>query len=221
MAVIITRTKCPCCNGNSIEKIFSCKDYTVSKEIFDIWECADCMLRFTQHVPDQDSIGPYYQSDAYISHTDSAKGLINKGYIIARNYTLNWKMNLVQRSLVKRLAKGALLDIGTGTGAFLHKAFKSGWQVTGLEPDAGARKICLDKYKLTTEAPGKLFELPNDTYDVVTMWHVLEHVHQLHEYMDQISRVMNKDGVALVALPNYTSEDAQLYGCCRLEWVEV
>lgn len=211
MGSIITRTNCPCCGSNSIGKVLACKDYTVSNEVFEIWECDDCTIRFTQHIPDQNSIGQYYQSDTYISHTDSQKGLVNKAYKIAQNYTLNWKMNLVKRSVGNNLQTGSLLEIGAGTGAFLHKAVVSGWSVTGLEPDEGARKICMDKYGLQTDAPEKLFELPPKKYDAVTMWHVLEHVHQLHEYMDQIKRVLKQEGVALIALPNYTSKDAQQY----------
>lgn len=207
----INRISCPCCGGTSIQKVLACKDYTVSNEMFDVWECAACSVRFTQYAPDQDSIAPYYKSDTYISHSDTGKGLINKAYKVARNYTLNWKIKLVKSKLGNRSQNGTLLDIGIGTGAFLHKAAQSGWSVTGLEPDAGARKICKDKYNLRAETPDKLFYLPSEKFDVVTMWHVLEHVHQLHEYMDQIRRVMKKDGVALIALPNYTSLDAQQY----------
>lgn len=211
MGLKITRTNCPCCGSTFIGKKLTCKDYTVSKEVFDIWECDDCTIRFTQGIPDQYSIGRFYKSDSYISHTDSEKGLVNKCYKIARNYTLSWKMNIVKGSVGKGLQSGALLDIGAGTGAFLHKAFKSGWSVTGLEPDEGARKICKDKYDLETDAPEKLFELPSQKFDAVTMWHVLEHVHQLHEYMEEIKRVLKPDGLALIALPNFTSEDAKHY----------
>ena len=211
MSLTITRSTCPCCGSTAIAKVMTCKDYTVSAETFDIWECADCTLRFTQHVPTQDSIGPYYKSDAYISHTDSEKGLVNKLYKFARSYTLNWKMNLVKGRVGEGLSTGSLLDIGTGTGAFLHKAFQSGWAVTGLEPDDGARQICYDKYKLQPEPPSKLFELETGKYDAVTMWHVLEHVHQLHEYMVEINRILKPAGVAFIALPNYTSKDATHY----------
>ncbi|MEO6719956.1 MAG: class I SAM-dependent methyltransferase [Ferruginibacter sp.] len=206
----ITRSVCPCCGATAIAKVLECKDYTVSGEVFEVWQCDDCGLRFTQDVPDQQSIGRYYQSDTYISHTDTEEGLVNKLYKVARDYTLNWKMKLVTRCTGK--AYGSLLDIGAGTGAFINKAVSKKWVATGLEPDEGARNISAEKYKLQLESPGKLFELSPDQFDIVTMWHVLEHVHQLHEYLGQIKRVLKKDGVALIALPNYTSEDAGLYG---------
>jgi SAM-dependent methyltransferase len=211
MASFITRTSCPCCGSVDIVKALACKDFTVSSEIFDIMECGNCMLRFTQSVPDQDSIGAYYQSDTYISHTDTENGLVNKLYLKARNYTLAWKIKLLDKSAGNQEHKRELLDIGAGTGAFLDKAHHSGWVVTGLEPDQGARKICLDKYGIQSEMPEKLFELPAQKYDAVTMWHVLEHVHQLHEYLEQIKRVLKPGGVALIALPNYTSKDAAEY----------
>ena len=211
MGLFITRTSCPCCGSVDIAKALGCKDFTVSNEIFDIVECGSCTLRFTQSVPDQAAIGAYYQSDSYISHNDTEKGLINKLYIKARNYTLSWKMKLLDKSAGNQEFKRKLLDIGAGTGAFLDKAQHSGWEVTGLEPDEGARKNCFDKYGIQCELSENLFRLPSQKYDAVTMWHVLEHVHQLHEYIDQIKRVLKPGGVALIALPNYTSKDAEEY----------
>lgn len=211
MGSIITRINCPCCGSIDIKKVLTCIDYTVSNEIFDIWECNECTVRFTQNIPNQEAIGSYYKSDAYISHSDTEKGLVNKIYKIARGYTLDWKMKLMKQNLSNTSKSRSLLDIGAGTGAFLHKAITEGWLVTGLEPDEGARKTSRDKYDIQPEEPAKLFELPDQAYDAVTMWHVLEHVHQLHEYMDQIKRVLKMDGVALIALPNYTSGDAEAY----------
>ena len=211
MSVVVTISNCPCCKSEVIKHVLSCKDHTVSNEIFEIWECNDCKLRFTQQIPDQHSIGAYYQSDTYISHSDTEDGIVNKAYKIARNYTLNWKMNLVERSLKNKNYKGNLLDIGAGTGAFLNKVAKSNWNITGLEPDAGARKICKDKYNIDLAPAHEIFSLKDQQYDAVTMWHVLEHVHELHEYMEEIKRVLKPNGVVLIALPNYTSEDAEHY----------
>jgi len=188
-----------------------CKDYTVSGETFEVWECSNCTLRFTQSVPGESNIGPYYQSYTYISHTDTEKGIVNKLYLLARKYTLNWKMRLVVDLSRKKNNIGELLDIGAGTGAFLHTAAEGGWKVTGLEPDEGARKICLEKYNLEVNPPAALYSIAPASFDVITMWHVLEHVHQLHRYLQEIKRLLKPGGVALIALPNYTSKDARVY----------
>lgn len=211
MPSIITRITCPVCADSNIKEVLVCKDHTVSKENFQIWECSYCKLRFTQAVPDENAIAPYYQAEAYISHTDSEKGLINRLYMMARNYTLNWKVKMVKHTTGKTVGSLKLLDIGAGTGAFVNHATKAGWIVKGLEPDAGARKICLDKYQLQLDSPEKLFEIPANEFDAVTMWHVLEHVHRLQDYIATIKKILKPQGVALIALPNYTSMDAKYY----------
>lgn len=211
MSSIIKRKECPVCRAENIQNVLTCQDHTVSKTNFEIWECSNCSVRFTQYAPAQDSIGPFYQSDTYISHTDTEKGLVNKLYKIARNNTLKWKIQLVKTVTGKIKTPGSLLDIGAGTGAFLQMANKASWTARGLEPDERARKICFKNYKLQLDSPEKLFEFPDEAFDAVTMWHVLEHVHQLHEYIQQIKRVLVRGGVALIALPNFTSLDATHY----------
>jgi SAM-dependent methyltransferase len=206
----MTSAICPVCKSNSTKQVLTCTDYTVSKENFDIWECNDCTLRFTYPVPDEKAIGHYYQSDAYISHSNSGKGLINKLYKGARNYTLTWKLNLVKAKA--RLQTGKLLDIGAGMGAFLNTMATAGWNCTGIEPDAGARKLAKKNYGITLHPSENLFELPEQSFDVITMWHVLEHVHRLHEYIEQIKTILKPGGIALIAVPNYTSKDAEHYG---------
>ncbi len=212
MANTIKHSICPSCGKPGIAPALTCKDFTVSSENFEVWECSSCSLRFTQNAPTEEAIGPYYQSDAYISHTDSEEGIVNKLYKIARNYTLAWKTGLLKKHLATSGLEKKLLDIGAGTGAFLHAAIKDGWNGVGLEPDAGARKLCLEKYRLTLDEPGKLFELPSASFDAISMWHVLEHVHQLHAYLDEIKRLLHPGGTGFIALPNYTSWDAMHYG---------
>jgi 2-polyprenyl-3-methyl-5-hydroxy-6-metoxy-1,4-benzoquinol methylase len=210
MVSTITYTQCPVCLKTDIKKIFSCKDYTVSKEDFNIWECANCTLRFTQHVPDASAIGKYYQSSDYISHSDTKKGIVNRLYHTIRNYTLKSKQSLVKEATGKE--QGDLLDIGAGTGAFAHTMQQSGWKVVGLEPDETARKNALATYNLLLDNPEKLYEFSADSFDALTMWHVLEHVHDLHKYLQTFHSILKKDGSLVVAVPNYTSKDAKMYG---------
>ena len=205
-----TYTQCPGCLNTSISKILTCKDYTVSKELFDIWECGNCTLRFTQNIPDESSIGKYYQSADYVSHTDTKEGVVNKLYHSVRNYTLKTKRNLVQQATGK--SQGSLLDIGAGTGAFANAMKRAGWQVTGLEPDETARTNALSNYNLSLEDPAKLYQLPANIFDALTMWHVLEHVHDLHGYLQSFHKILKQEGKLIIAVPNYTSKDASTYG---------
>ena len=209
MAITITYTNCPACGNASISKVLVCEDYTVSHKSFEIWECGKCSLRFTQKVPTAEAIGPYYQSENYISHSDTGEGFINKLYKLARKITLDGKRKL----LVKHtgLKRGKLLDAGCGTGAFLNQMKQANWHITGLEPDAGARAKAETLYGLQPLAAEALFNLEAGAYNAITMWHVLEHVHDLHGYLQQFYKILAPKGKLFIAVPNYTSTDATHY----------
>lgn len=200
---------CPACFNTEIKKVFDCKDYTVSKEMFEVWECINCTLRFTNNVPSVNDIAPYYQSVDYVSHSDSKKGVVNKLYHLVRNYTLGTKQALVKNVTGKEA--GSLLDVGAGTGAFAHKMKQSGWQISGLEPDETARKNALNNYSLHLDTLEALHNLPDKRFDAITMWHVLEHVHDLHPYLTTFQRILKPGGKLFIAVPNYTSLDACKY----------
>jgi 2-polyprenyl-3-methyl-5-hydroxy-6-metoxy-1,4-benzoquinol methylase len=185
------------------------KDFTVSHKIFSIWECDDCNCRFTQNVPDANSIAAYYQSSAYVSHSDTKKGLINKLYHTVRNYTVEQKRKLIEK--VSGRKNGSLLDVGAGTGAFAAIMQNAGWNVTGLEPDETARENALKNHQLQLQTLDVLFSFSNKQFDVITLWHVLEHVHELHKYVDTFCRILKDDGTLIIAVPNYTSSDAETY----------
>ncbi|WP_332734464.1 class I SAM-dependent methyltransferase [Flavihumibacter sp.] len=210
---VIHYQNCPVCGDAAIQPVMEAKDHTVSGEIFSIWQCNNCKLRFTQDVPDAGSIGPYYQSENYISHSDTKKGLVNSAYHLVRQYTLKQKRKLVQNTSGKNT--GSILDLGAGTGAFLNEMKEHGWTVTGLEPDAGARKHAHDRYGLSFADAENLFKLNEKSFDIISMWHVLEHVHDLHAYINQIRTLLVEGGLFILALPNYTSDDAAYY---RSHW---
>lgn len=209
MSTIIHYTQCPVCLSTNIKPLFACKDNTVSQEEFYVWQCGNCTLRFTQDVPDAASIGRYYQSSNYVSHSDTKKGLVNKLYHNVRNITLKQKLNLVSEVTGKQ--SGSLLDIGAGTGAFASTMKTAGWNVTALEPDETARRNAAANYNLSLEDPSKLYELSANTFDALTMWHVLEHVHDLHKYLQTFHQILQQDGRLIIAVPNYTSTDARIY----------
>ncbi|MDQ3277594.1 MAG: class I SAM-dependent methyltransferase [Bacteroidota bacterium] len=199
---------CPVCGSAAIDPLLIVKDHSVSKEEFVVWQCRQCTLRFTQDVPGEDSIGPYYQSPDYISHSNTSKGLLNGLYQKVRRYTLGQKADLVTSQTKE---KGRILDIGAGIGAFLSEIKQRGWETTGIEPDAGARKQAKELFGLTLQEPGTLYDLPASHFDAITLWHVLEHVHQLHDYIEQMKNLLAPGGKLFIAVPNYTSVDAAAY----------
>jgi 2-polyprenyl-3-methyl-5-hydroxy-6-metoxy-1,4-benzoquinol methylase len=103
------------------------------------------------------------------------------------------------------------LDYGCGTGAFLMEMKSAGWQVQGMEPDPGAASRAAELTSSTISHPDQLSSLPGNAFNVVTMWHVLEHVHDLHGTLDQVKRILKQDGILVVAVPNHTSYDARHY----------
>jgi 2-polyprenyl-3-methyl-5-hydroxy-6-metoxy-1,4-benzoquinol methylase len=206
---MINYTNCPICSSTDITPQLTAKDYTVSQKEFAIWHCSNCTARFTQDVPEQNAIGAYYQSDNYISHSDTKKGFINTLYHTVRNHTLHKKRQLIINEV--GMSKGELLDIGCGTGAFLNTMKTAGWGITGLEPDYNARKKAAELYGIQPLESGKLFELKPASYHAITMWHVLEHVHGLHAYIQQLKNLLTPNGKIFIAVPNYTCKDADVY----------
>src|ERR1700761_6094963 len=144
---LIHYTFCPACDSADIQPVLTAIDHTVSRETFAIWQCQHCTLRFSQDVPDAGSIGPYYHSEEYISHSNTTKGLVNRLYHMVRNITLGDKRRLIQSAT--RRKQGRLLDIGAGTGAFAGYMQERGWEVMGLEPEAVARQRALADHKVT------------------------------------------------------------------------
>jgi SAM-dependent methyltransferase len=199
---------CPVCASNDIYEVLQAIDHTVSREQFPVWQCRNCTLRFTQSVPGSEDIGPYYQSGDYISHSDTKKGVINNLYHLVRNITLRQKKKQIIRHT--GLTSGSLLDVGCGTGSFLSVMQQAGWRVHGLEPDENARNLARQK-GLHVNPVEHLYELSPASFNAITLWHVLEHVHELHPYMDQLRKLLNENGVLFVAVPNYTSNDAAHY----------
>lgn len=207
---LIHHTRCPSCSSEELKAVLNAIDHTVSRETFAIWECQRCGLRFTQDVPDAGSIGPYYQSEDYISHSNTNRGVVNRLYHSVRRLTLADKRRLIQSAT--RRKQGKLLDIGAGTGAFAGYMQENGWEVTGLEPEAVARERALADHRVQLLGMDQLSLLAEDSYDAITLWHVLEHVHDLHPYLERLKAVVSKAGRIFIAVPNYTSYDAAFYG---------
>ncbi|HLG39523.1 MAG TPA: class I SAM-dependent methyltransferase, partial [Chitinophagaceae bacterium] len=160
--------------------------------------------------PDAKSISPYYKAEDYISHTNISRGFVNRAYQFVRKRTMIKKRRLIEK--YTGLKKGKLLDVGSGTGSFVNEMKQNAWQVTGLEPDEDARKVAAQLYELQLTDTRELYQLESGSFDAITLWHVLEHVHDLHACMQQLKSLLRNNGKIFIAVPNYTSLDARVYG---------
>lgn len=202
--------KCPVCSKQDLRPYIQTLDYSASKEEFDLVQCNDCSFVFTQDFPDENDIKRYYDFPEYISHSDSKKGFINFLYHLVRKKTLNDKVKLVER--VSSHKKGdALLDIGAGNGYFLNAANRKHWLSTGIEKNEGARRFAKENFGLNLQTEDYLFMMPDKKKDVITLWHVMEHLQALNETLDKINKILKDDGTLIVALPNIDSTDALYY----------
>jgi 2-polyprenyl-3-methyl-5-hydroxy-6-metoxy-1,4-benzoquinol methylase len=206
--MIKTNTICPVCKSPSFTSFLTCKDYTVSNETFTIVNCNTCGFKFTNPRPDDSVLGNYYKSEDYISHSNTSKGIISKLYKAVRNYTLKKKLALVN----KHVSRGTILDYGCGTGMFLKVCQDNAWKAFGMEPDEGARKIASEQGLTVFSDKGRMQTyITNQTFDAITLWHVLEHVTDLEETLNFFKTKLNPNGVLIIAVPNYTSFDSQVY----------
>jgi 2-polyprenyl-3-methyl-5-hydroxy-6-metoxy-1,4-benzoquinol methylase len=181
------------------------RDYSVSKEIFELHHNPEYDLLITFPKPSLEKLPSYYESEDYISHTDGKRSLFERMYHLIKDIALKNKVKLINA----QSKKGKLLDIGAGTGDFLVVAKNDGWQTTGIEPSTKAKTIALNK---GVNFADNLSDLKNHSFDVITMWHVLEHVPNLDEYILELKKLLKPTGTILIAVPNFKSFDANYYG---------
>lgn len=181
------------------------KDHSVSNEIFQLEEVPGMDYLMTVPQPAPDKLGAYYESEDYISHTDAKRSLFEKLYHTVKKYALKKKVGLINS--FGTTGKN-LLDVGAGTGDFLATAKNKGWKVTGVEPNEGA---ITNAAKKGIELFPELSAVPGEQFDVITLWHVLEHLPDLENQITALVSLLKPDGVLVIAVPNYKSYDATYY----------
>lgn len=201
---------CPLCGSTHLKSVMTCTDFYASGEQFELHSCEDCGFVFTQGAPVEAAIGKYYETPDYISHTDTRKGIMNTVYHWVRSYMLGRKARLVAREAHRKA--GRILDIGTGTGYFAHTMQRRGWQVEAVEKSAQARDFARENFNLEVKPEAALQEFAPGSFDVITLWHVMEHLERLHETWECIRELLTEKGMLIVAVPNCSSYDAQRYG---------
>jgi len=197
--------ECPICKNTDLKKFSLCEDYTVSHETFHVKQCSLCTLAITTPRPEKDKLGNYYKSEEYISHSGKSSGGVGFVYKLARSFSLRWKKSKIHN----HKTGGNILDFGCGTGEFLNTMQQYGWSITGVEPSPEARLKA--EILNSTKISGSLDELINQKFDVITAWHVIEHVPDLAQTIQQLKSLLNKGGIIFIAVPNYQSPDAVKY----------
>ena len=198
---------CPWCGSSTDKTYIELKDYFLSKEDFKIMDCPNCGLLFTSPRPAPDIIGKYYQSEEYYSHQQNNKGFIAKIYEFVKTFNVKNKASMA----IGGLPKGKLLDIGCGVGDFLVQVKKQGWEVQGIEPSADAKAIAQKRLGFLPKDPSEYTTLESQSFDVISLWHVLEHIDDLHFQTSELVRLLKPGGRLVIALPNFQSFDCQNY----------
>ena len=171
--------------------------------------CPVCGSTHLKGVPVEAEIGKYYETPDYISHTDTRKGAMNSVYHYVRSYMLGRKARLVAKEAHRKT--GRLLDIGTGTGYFADTMVRRGWKVEAVEKNPQAREFAKEHFGLEVKPESALQEFAPGSFDVITLWHVMEHLEHLNETWEKLFKLLKERGVLIVAVPNPSSYDAEKY----------
>lgn len=206
----LTINACPLCGGTHLKRVMTCTDFYASGEQFDVLSCEDCGFTFTQGVPVEAEIGRYYETPDYISHSDTKKGAMNALYHQVRKYMLGKKARLIVKESHRK--SGRLLDIGTGTGYFAATMAQRGWKVEAIEKNEQARLFAKEHFGLEVKSEAALQEFQAGSFDVITLWHVMEHLEHLDRTWERLYELLSDRGILIVAVPNCSSYDAEKYG---------
>lgn len=199
--------QCPVCGSVEFIDFLELKDFFLTKETFNLQKCGSCGFVFTNPIPEKELLPRYYDSPDYLSHHSHSMSIINLVYQGLRQINIKRKFSLVS----KFVPKGALLDIGCGTGELLNYFHHQKWEVSGIEPSESARKFAIEKYGLKIEDESGLNNFQENSFDVITMWHVLEHVSDLNGRISEVYKLLKNSGYLFIALPNLNSWDALHY----------
>jgi SAM-dependent methyltransferase len=198
--------QCPLCGGTELIFELSCKDHTTSGETFDILHCTSCDVRLTNPQPDPDELAKYYQSNSYVSHSDKPGTMFDAAYHSVRSFALQWKYRLVTGHTISKPV--SILDFGSGTGDFLQVCRAKGMKVAGVEPSEKARAISSARHGIT---PAPALQVSTSAVDVITAWHVLEHVPNVTDTLVTLRNALTENGTMFIAVPNPISADAKQY----------
>jgi 2-polyprenyl-3-methyl-5-hydroxy-6-metoxy-1,4-benzoquinol methylase len=181
------------------------KDFSVSGESFSLLLNEEYQILKTHPQPTLDKLGSYYEFEDYISHTDGKRTLFEKMYHFIKRKAIRDKVCLINSH---QPMKGRILDIGAGTGDFLLECKNKNWDILGIEPNEKAKGIAVGK---GIKFGDNIEKLESNSFDVITMWHVLEHVPDVEHQVAELKRLLKPSGTIVIAVPNFKSYDAKYY----------
>ena len=196
---------CPLCGESELTVILTAQGMdNLTRQAFGIAKCSRCDLLITNPRPAASSMERFYEGGFYETHEKAIK-----------RYLVNPAMDVFQRIRLKNISRfkktGSLLDVGSGKGKFLDIAARSGWEAWGIEPSQRSRTFVQKKHGV--KVFGGKFEdvdIPDRYFDVVTMWHTLEHFYNPLEILERIRGKLKDDGILVVRVPNCDSWDFRL-----------
>jgi len=186
---------------NESTPFLTTQDHLVTQDNFELLHHSKYDMLVTSPVPS--NLEVYYDSPQYKPHQQSNKGLTSLLYNLVRKYSLKRKYKLIAKA-----GGGSILDIGAGTGEFLEYCHNQKWITTGVEPNEKALDISAKKQLNVFQ---NFDDVTTFQYDVITMWHVLEHVTDLYKYIESLKNILYPKGRIFIAVPNYKSFDAIYY----------
>jgi SAM-dependent methyltransferase len=211
--LLATLASCPLCGSSSIGTGISIADHSITKEHFQVVSCSGCGFTFTNPRPHANEMARYYASSDYLSHSNRSSGLKERIYQIARRHAIRGKHNLI----VRYQSNGRVLDVGCGTGHFLAYVASRGYSVQGVEPSTVAREQAIREHALAV-VPSLSDITAQENTQVITMWHVLEHVPDLRATFKRLYALLSLGGLLVIAVPDRESWDASHYGTDWAAW---
>ena len=201
------KINCPLFEKKTVLKNYiNVKDYSNTQEEFTIVSCETTNFLFTNPRPREKDISKYYDFEDYISHSNKKNDFISKLYQVVRSFSIKRKYKLIS----KLIRSKKILDIGSGTGEFLGYMKIKRFDTYGVEIAKKARELSIKNHKLNVKS--SLSSLDETNFDIITMWHVLEHVYDLDGYMKRIKSLLNDKGIVIIAVPNHKCFDQKYYG---------
>ena len=211
---------CPACGSEDSkpERDVGDRFHAIPGQTYRIVRCAQCRLLFLNPRPDAASMSVFYRAAGYDPFLSSRaeKTTFARLYRFVRRFTVHRKAARIAKGIARG---GRCLDVGCATGELLAVLKRRGMEVRGVEPDEAAAEFARKTHSVTVWA-GTIHDVPEaeERFDLIVLWHVLEHVPDLRGNLARLHRLLKDGGRLAIAVPNPLSRDARIYGSRWVAW---